>query len=491
MAENGETFAESMSCWSIMLDREQCYQAVLTRDKRFDGLFYVAVMTTRIYCRPICPSKRPRFEHCLFFQYAAGAEAAGFRPCLRCRPELAPGLAPVDQRERLLNAALRHIAELGSELRLETLAGRLGVSERHLRRVINSAFGLSPIELVQTQRLLMAKRLLSDTSLPIIDVAFVSGFSSLRRFNFLFRDRYQLTPGRLRKKRGLTSQSPRLSCFLAYRAPFDWEACLQFLSRRLFGGVETIVDGRYWRTVQIGRYAGWLMAENEPAKDRLRVQVSPELVPVLGQLLLRVRHLFDLDAVPDQIATSLGDVAAPNPGIRVPGAFNGFEVAVRAVLGQQISVAAATTLAGRLAVRFGDPLSTPVPGLSRLTPSPERLAQASQEDIGRVGMPHSRAAALRALAEAVSSKQLDLESNHNLKQALRQLSALPGFGDWTVQYIAMRAYAWPDSFPASDLGLLRALKVNKSKAAIRLAEKWRPWRAYAVMHLWKSLENSL
>ncbi len=474
-----------------MLDREQCYQAVLTRDKRFDGLFYVAVKTTRIYCRPICPSKRPRLEHCLFFQYAAGAEVWGFRPCLRCRPELAPGQAPVDQQERLLSDALRHIAELGAELRLETLAGRLSISQRHLRRVMKNAFGLSPIELVQTQRLLMAKRLLTDTSLPIIDIAFASGFSSLRRFNFLFRDRYQLTPVRLRKKRGLTSQSPRLTCLLAYRPPFDWEGCLQFLARRLFSGVETIANGRYWRTVRIDRYAGWLMAENEPTRDRLRVELSPELLPVLGQLLLRLRHLFDLDAVPDRITAALGDVAKPNPGMRVPGAFNGFEVAVRAVLGQQISVAAATTLAGRLAVRFGDALSTPVPGLNRLAPPPERLARASVDDIGRVGMPQSRAAALRALAEAVSSKQLDLENNHNLDQALRKLAALPGFGEWTVQYIAMRAYAWPDSFPASDLGLLRALKVNKSKAAVRLAEKWRPWRAYAVMHLWKSLENSL
>jgi AraC family transcriptional regulator of adaptative response / DNA-3-methyladenine glycosylase II len=467
-----------------MLDSVQCYEAVRTRDKRFDGHFFVAVKSTHIYCRPICPSRRPKVENCLFYRHAAAAEVAGFRPCLRCRPELAPGRAPIDQRNLLVSAALRQIEMCDSVFRLDEVAAKLEVSERHLRRVVRSSLGVAPVQLVQTQRLLMAKRLLTDSDLPMMEIALASGFSSLRRFNASFRSHYRLSPTGLRKQLG--SQPRPLVCFLNYRPPFEWASILSFLNRRLFAGVEQIENNQYRRTVQLGRYQGWINVKNEPTRDRLRVETSAELVPVLSRVLARVRHLFDLDASPDQIAQGLGHIAAGRTGLRVPGAFAGFEIAIRAILGQQISVSAATTLAKRVAERFSEPMITPFPGLTRLSPAAETLARASLEEISRLGMPRARATSIRALSQAVAGKQLDLETSPGLEGSLTRLGALPGIGDWTVQYVAMRAFAWPDAFPASDLGVMRALRVKKPKAALRLAEHWRPWRAYAAMHLWSN-----
>ena len=320
------------------LNPDNCYQALLAHDARFDGLFFVGVRSTGIYCRPVCPSRAPRRAVCRFFPSAAAAERAGFRPCLRCRPELAPGLARVDAVSRLaLDAASRIEDGALSERSVTDLAAELGISARHLRRVIESVYGVSPIELAQTQRLLLAKRLLTDTNLPVTEVAFASGFSSLRRFNALFKSRYRLNPTDLRRTR-LTSVPQTLWCELPYRQPLDWQSLRDFLVGRASGGVECLAEGRYVRTVQLGGHRGWIAAAPAEHKPVMRVEVSASLAPVLLPVLSRVKRLFDLAADPQQIADRLGPLAVAYPGLRVPCAFDGFEMAVRAILGQQISV---------------------------------------------------------------------------------------------------------------------------------------------------------
>jgi AraC family transcriptional regulator, regulatory protein of adaptative response / DNA-3-methyladenine glycosylase II len=477
---------------TVQLNRDQCYQAIITRDPRFDGHFFVAVRSTRIYCRPICRSKRPAIERCEFFRHAAAAEVAGYRPCLRCRPELAPGQAPADAADRLTLAAVRQI-EAGSlrDQSVSDLAARLGVSDRHLRRVLVENLGVTPIQLAQTHKLLLAKQLLTDTALPIIDVAFASGFSSLRRFNALFRQRYSFAPKALRQKRRAAKDLPAFVCRLFYRPPFDWHSLLAFFSPRVFVGVEQIDGEKYRRTVAIGPHQGWISVENRPAQSALRIEVSISLLPVLVQVLARLRRLFDLEATPQQIATHLGALAENHPGLRVPGAFDGFEMAVRAILGQQISVKAATTLAGRLTNRFGCAIVTPFPGLTHLAPTAPMLAAAGVGDLAQLGITQSRARSILAMAQAVARGSISLDAAVSIEGALARLKELPGIGDWTVHYFAMRVFGWPDAFPHSDLGILKALKTKNPRRALALAEVWRPWRAYAAMHLWKSLEKNL
>jgi AraC family transcriptional regulator, regulatory protein of adaptative response / DNA-3-methyladenine glycosylase II len=475
----------------MQLNREQCYQAILTHDSRFDGHFFVAVKSTRIYCRPICRSKRPALERCEFFRLAAAAEVAGYRPCLRCRPELAPGQAPADSADRLTSAALQQI-EAGrlQEESVSDLASRLGVSDRHLRRVLLENLGVTPVQLAQTHKLLLAKQLLTDTTLPIIDVAFASGFSSLRRFNALFRERYSFPPTRLREKNRGAKDLPSCICRLFYRPPFDWDSLLAFFSRRMFAGVEQVDANGYRRTVGIGSHQGWISVVNDPVQSALRVEVSISLLPVLPQVLARLRRLFDLEATPQQIAAHLGRLAEINPGLRVPGAFDGFEMAVRAILGQQVSVKAATTLAGRLTNRFGQAIVTPFPELTHLAPTAPAIAAASIDELMQIGVTRARAVSILAMAQGVANGLVRLDVAVSIDQALAKLKELPGIGDWTVQYFAMRVLGWPDAFPSSDLGILRALKTSNPRQALAAAEIWRPWRAYAAMHLWKSLEKN-
>ena len=473
----------------MTLDADHCYQALLTHDARFDGAFFVGVSTTGIYCRTVCTARTPRRDRCAFYPSAAAAEKAGFRPCLRCRPELAPGLARVDSVGRLAADAAGRI-EAGSltEGSVADLAGELGVSERHLRRVIEAEFGVSPIQLAQTQRLLLAKRLISDTNLPIGEIAFSSGFSSLRRFNALFQERYRLNPTELRKVRPAGGSPETLICDLSYRPPLDWEALLTFLVGRASRGVETAEGLTYRRTVALGRHRGWLTAQPLPDKPVLRVEVSTSLAPVLLPTLTRVKRLFDLAATPSQIAAHLGPLAESNPGLRVPGAFDCFEVAVRAILGQQVSVAAASTLAGRLTAAFGEPLETPFPALTHVSPTPERVAAARPEEITALGILGSRANAILSLARAVESGEISLTPGGDPEETITRLKALPGVGEWTAQYVAMRALAWPDAFPHTDLEITKALDEKNPRRVLEAAEAWRPWRAYAAMHLWKSLE---
>ncbi len=556
----------------MTLDRSSCYRALTARDARFDGVFFVGVTSTRIYCRPVCRVKTPRAANCRYFNHAAAAERAGFRPCLRCRPELAPGTAMVDATAQLAERATRAIAAGAlNGASLEELASSLGVTARHLRRAVVGHVGVSPIDLATTHRLLLAKRLLHETTLPVSHVAYAAGFESLRRFNASFKGRYRLSPGALRRaasaeapvhrasatpaaKRedsgvgpspGKTSRAavqgkdrampvhslgegappvdmPMVELTLDYRPPIDWESLIGFLAGRATPGVEYVDDGRYAATVRMPRHGtahhergatskpgttefvtGHLdvaLRAARAAKGRARagtdggqvlVRLSPSLLPVLMPFLARVRDLLDLDANPDAIArhfARVGLLESPSAfgGIRIPGTLDGFALAIRAILGQQVSVKGATTVMGRLVARFGEPYECDDPRLTRLMPIAATLADCNTGDIATLGMPGARADAVLALARAVASGALDLAPGGDPTQLVRALTALPGIGDWTAHYIAMRALRWPDAFPANDLVLRRAAG-NLSAAKLRdRAEAWRPWRAYAAMHLWRS-----
>ncbi len=477
----------------MVLDPDSCYQAVKSHDARFDGRFFTGVTSTRIYCRPVCTAKVPKRENCRFFPSAAAAESEGFRPCLRCRPELAPGNASIDAAQRLAQSAASLIEDgIAHGNGLDRIAEQLGVSDRHLRRVFEAQFGVAPIAFAQTQRLLLAKRLLTDTAMPATDIAFASGFQSLRRFNALFKERYRLTPSDLRKTTRAGSQQDYFTFELAYRPPLNWPHLLNFLGARSISHVENVAQQRYCRTLRIvdgtQQHLGWIEVSRHKTKAVLSVRVSAMLGKVLPHVLARVKRLFDLSCQPQEIAAALGEWAQHNPGLRLPGAFDGFELAVRAVLGQQITVRAATTLAGRFAAAFGDEIETPFESLQRVFPAAQVIANRSIDAIAKLGIIAARARTILALAQAVSSGALVLEPSANVEETLAALRQMPGISDWTAQYIAMRALAWPDAFPHTDYGVMKALNETNAKRVLAHAEAWRPWRAYAVMHLWDSLE---
>lgn len=475
---------------------DACYRALAARDARFDGLFFVGVKTTGIYCRPVCTAKTPRRKSCRFFANAARAEQAGYRPCLRCRPELAPGHAPVDSARTIAHAAAERLeaGALSGGGSLEDLAANLGLSSRQLRRVVRKELGVSPVELVQTNRLLLAKRLIAETQLPMVQVAFAAGFESVRRFNALFRRHYRLTPSALRRTASQATSADCLRLTLAYRPPFDWEALLRFLAARAIVGVECVAGGAYQRTVAIGERRGWLSVSPIVDRHLLSVELATELAPALPSILVRLRNLFDLDARPDVIASHLAldpllaRKVKQHPGLRVPGAFDAFELALRAILGQQVSVRAASTLAGRVTERFGEGVETPQACLNRISPTPEALAAARTPTLARLGLPNARAEGLRNLARLVASSQIDLQPGIDPASMIARLVEQPGIGPWTAEYIAMRALRWPDAFPAGDLGLIKASRLKSAKALAAAAQRWRPWRAYAAMHLWESLK---
>ncbi|MDO8432835.1 MAG: DNA-3-methyladenine glycosylase 2 [Candidatus Binatus sp.] len=472
-----------------MLEPDTCYRAAKAHDPRFDGRFFIGVSSTGIYCRPICTVKMPKRENCTFFPSAAAAESEGYRPCLRCRPELAPGNASVDSSHRIAQAAASLIEDgTLSENSLDTLAARLGVTDRHLRRVFQGEFGVCPVAFAQTQRLLLAKRLLTDTDSALTDIAFASGFGSLRRFNALFKDRYRLSPKQLRKTPRPAAAPDTLTFELSFRPPYDWASMLAFLRARCVTGVEEVGDASYRRIVRIAhggeQHVGWLEVAMSPKKPALRILISASLMKVLPAVLARIKHLMDLSANPSEIAETLGDLAARNPGLRVPGAFDGFEIAVRAILGQQITVAAARTLASRFAKAFGCPVESPFPALSIAFPSPERIAQLSLNDVASLGVIASRARAIIQMAGLITERDLSLTPGVNVDSTLQKLRSIPGVGEWTVQYLAMRTLAWPDAFLHTDLIVMRALAEKNPRRVLARSEAWRPWRAYAVMHLW-------
>ncbi len=479
----------------MLLDPDQCYSALRTHDRRFDGRFFVGVATTGIYCRPVCTARTPHRRNCRFFPSAAAAESGGFRPCLRCRPELAPGYAVVDANRRVAQAAAGLIEDGRlTDARLPDLARSVGVTDRHLRRVFQEEFGVAPVEYAQTQRLLLAKRLLTDTDMAVLDVAMASGFASLRRFNHLFVTRYRMTPAELRRKSPARTPAGTLAFDLAYRPPYDWNAMLAFLARRSVPGVDAVQGRAYRRTIHVEgsrrRHEGWIEASPAARKPALRITLSASLAPVLPAVLARVKHLFDLACHPEEIAAVLGPLAAGSPGLRLPGAVDGFEIATRAILGQQVTVRAATTLAARFVDAFGETIATPHAALTRLFPAPAAIAARDPSEIASLGIIATRARAIVLLARELVEGRLRLEPTAPVEPALEALDALPGVGPWTAQYIAMRALAWPDAFPHPDVAVLKAMGERSPAQALRRAEAWRPWRAYAVLHLWKSLEKT-
>lgn len=491
------------------LHGDAAYEVLQARDARFDGRLFVGVTSTGVYCRPVCRVRLPKRENCRFFNQAAQAEAGGFRPCLRCRPELAPGLSLTDSSDVLAAQAalwLAQAAQDGDDPAMPALAARLGVTDRHLRRIFMRAHGVTPIAWLTTQRLLLAKQLLTDTAMPVQTVALTAGFGSLRRFNAAFAGHYRMNPTRLRQARvGVSSQpaaSPEAAQLrLAWRPPYDLAGVLHFAGVRALPGVEQVDGLSIRRTLSLQHQgetlAGWLSATFVPSRCELHLSLASALMPAAATLLARTRQALDLDADPSRIDAALA-LGPPLPGpavagVRLPSGWDGFEIAVRVILGQQVTVAAARTLTRRLVERFGAPVTTPFSGLDRLFPTPATLAGASAESIGTLGIVRQRVAALQALAAAVSDGRLSLHRAAPVPATLDALRALPGIGDWSAQLIAMRALAWPDAWPATDIAVLNALRPHtggerSAPQAAALAEAWRPWRAYAVMRLWRSLE---
>ena len=478
-------------------DHAAFYSALRSRDPRFDGVFFVGVTSTGIYCRPVCTAKPVKAANCRFFESAEAAEAERFRPCLRCRPELAPGNAPVDNARRIASLLVHRIDEgmldHPTEGRwMERVAKQFGWSSRQIRRIVQRELGVSPMELLQTRRLLLAKQLLTETALPVSQVAYASGYSSLRRFNDAFGSRYRMPPTRFRK----TATETRLSAGdtftlqLSYRPPFDWVALLDFLRARQVAGVEYVSADAYFRTVALGGQSGWIEVRNDESRRTLVVTLPHALTPTLPALLGRLRNLFDLAARPDVIAAALGQSAllqesvARSPGLRVPGAFDGFELAMRAIVGQQITVKAATTLSGRIAEKFGSAIVTPHPELTRTSPSAERIARLRERDLSALGVLPARARSIIELAKAMAGG-LALEPGADAEATMQRLVELPGIGEWTASYIAMRALRWTDAWPKEDVVLRKRLGGVTPAAAEKLSESWRPWRSYATMHLWR------
>lgn len=498
---------------------DACYLGLKAKDARFDGLFFAGVTSTGVYCRPVCRVKTPKRENCRFFSHAAQAELAGFRPCLRCRPELAPrhlssnGVAApwsVQDASSILAHQAAHWLDTPESWGTTTpsvsqLARHLGVSDRHLRRIFEAHWGVAPVQYLQTCRLLLAKQLLTDTRLPVAQIALHSGYASVRRFNSAFSSHYRLQPTQLRKLgSGGASTPPCLH--LSYRPPYDVAAMLGFFQMRSIDAVELVqsdaVRPLLARTLRVsadaGAISGWIHCEFDSQRHCVAVSLSDSLYRVMPVLLGRVRAAFDLDADPLAINAVLHSHFPLGDGLRVPGSFDGFELAVRAVLGQQISVAAARTLTSRLVQRLGDPIVTPWPELNRLFPSPTALLSLGDQTsdvLGSLGIVRQRQQAIVALARALQDGQLNLHPGVDVPSTLVALNQLPGIGDWTAQYIAMRALRWPDAIPAGDVALQKALGVRQqpqpARAAEATAQAWQPWRSYAVLRAWSQPTGDL
>ncbi len=482
------------------LDPEICTRALDARDPRFDGLFFVGITSTRIYCRPICPARVSVPDHRRFFDSAASAEMAGFRPCLRCRPELAPGRGQTDAVSRLARNAAQCI-EAGAlnGHGVGHLASELGVSERHLRRALERELGVSPVELARTHRLLLAKRLLADTSLSVTRVAFASGFQSLRRFNAVFRERYRLSPSAVRRplresREGMRPPSDSVTgtdlvrLTLAYRPPMAWDSLLEQLRAESLPCVDCFEDGRYGRTVRIeGRTGVVFVANAEANRNQVVVDVSPSLLPVLMPLLSRLRNLFDLDAQPALVAqhlaaSGLAELVERRPGVRVAGSLDGFEAAFRVLLREGVEQGG-NELAGRVMAELGEPLHTGFAGLICLAPSAEKVAGAGPAGLIRFGVPASAAGTLAALAREIATGHLKLEPHRDLTATYQALLAIEGMSKQSATTIVMRSLYWPDAFNPWDVTLQRATGESTAAGLTARAERWRPWRAYAAEHL--------
>jgi AraC family transcriptional regulator of adaptative response / DNA-3-methyladenine glycosylase II len=495
------------------LDPDAAYQIVTARDARFDGRIFVGVTSTGVYCRPICRVRTPQKKNCRFFDTPAQAEAAAFRPCLKCRPEIAPGAGhawTVMDASRTLarqaGDALDAQAASGEMPSLADLAAHLGVSDRHLRRIFLTEHGVTPLQYVQTRRLLLAKHLLTDSTLPVAQVALASGFKSLRRFNAAFADGYRMSPSRLRgashhgrsvKSRDASADDAlAVNVTLAYRAPYDIASMLRFLERRAIPGVESVADGRVRRSVRAGSIApqaGWIEAVFAPHAPVVKLSFASDLAPASARIVAAVRRWLDLDASPQTIDAALVDLPG-EPGLRLPGSVDDFELAVRAVLGQQVTVAAARTLGHRLVTRFGAPLATPWPAVDCTFPEPATIAAAPIENIAELGIIRTRAAAIIGIAQAWPDIEALLAARPRPEALIERMCQVAGIGAWTAHYIAMRVLGWPDAFPPGDVAVQKAMRLGRGIASAREidthAQAWQPWRAYAVLRLWNTLEKT-
>ncbi len=477
----------------LALDIRALDRARISRDPRFDGKFFIAVKTTGIYCRPICPSRTSHSRNVRYFATAAACNEAGYRPCLRCRPEAAPGTPAWMGTSAIVKRALRLIEDgILDHRSVEELASTLGVGPRHLHRLFLQHVGASPVALAQTRRLHFAKRLLDESSLSITEIALAAGFSSLRRFHSAFRQTYGRPPRELRRQlhaEGSELAGQDIVLRLAYRPPYDWKQVSSFLQARAIPGIERVDESGYWRTVSLPGAQAIVNVRPIEAEDALQLRVSGAAPAQLFHIASAAKRVFDVSADPARTALAfrsdplLGSRVKACPGLRIPGAWDPFECAVRAVLGQQVSVAAGLTFVARLVQRTGEPLKSPVVGLNRLFPSAGAVARA---DLDGIGLTQARTAALRGLAVAVAEGKVDFHAP--VDEVVAALSALPGIGDWTAQYVALRALGEPDAFPASDLVLRRVAGNGEgplSAAALQQrAEAWRPWRGYAALHLW-------
>lgn len=478
------------------------YEAFMAKDVRFDGRFFVGISSTGIYCRPVCRAKKPKAENCTFYHTAAEAELAGYRPCLLCRPELAPGCSIADASHNLAHRAARMLEEsCGSGQGLEELCRQLGCTDRHLRRVFKAEYNVSPIQYLQTCRLLLSKNLLTDTNLTVLDVAMASGFGSLRRFNDLFKKHYNLSPTVLRRHTMEGKEYSRdVTLPLGYRPPYNWDKMLCFLAERTIPGIEKVENNMYMRTVHLitpeGKHVyGWVRVEHKPKKNALAVTMSEALLPVLPQVLVRVKRMFDLYCDPYAVYETLQAMNDIRPGLCVlgthlPGCFHAFEMAVRAVLGQQITVKAARTLAGRIVNSYGTPIQTGIEGLTHVFPSPEDILTLDgpiENHLGPLGVIAARSRTIYELAEAMVQRTIDFGPCAQPEEEMKKLMEIRGIGSWTAQYIAMRAMEWPDAFLETDIGVKKALQPFTSKELAEMANAWRPWRSYAVINLWNTL----
>ena len=484
------------------MDFQACRRAFQTRDPRFDGRIFGAVKSTGIYCRPICPARTPKAENMTFYPTAAACQEAGYRPCLRCRPESSPDLGAWRGTSNTVSRALALI-EAGAldNGDVDLLAGRLGVGERQLRRLFKQHLGASPVAVAQTRRVLLAKQLIQETLLPMSEVALASGFGSVRRFNETFQQLFRRPPGALRRSRAdeASAATGGITVKLPYKPPYDWDAMIGFLAARAIPGVESVTPKRYARTLAIDGAVG-VVTVSPGASGFLVAEIRFPKVQALPAAIARIRRVFDLSADPSLIGAhlsqdaALAPLVAARPGLRAPGAWDGFELAVRAILGQQITVTAARGLAAKLTEAYGEPIVDPFAaslGLTRAFPTPERLVG---QDIAALGMPKARGTALEGLAGAVVADPTIFTPRADLESAIAALRALPGVGEWTAQYIALRELREPDAFPQADIGLLRAMETRMSPGdadrrptpveLLARAEAWKPWRAYAAQHLW-------
>lgn len=501
-----------------MLSHKNCYEAVKAQDHRFDGVFFTAVKTTKIYCRPICRVKAPKSENCTFYESAELAEAAGYRPCLRCRPELAPAYSEYKQKSEIVKQAISIFEDhQNGPGVIEVCANELGVSTRHLHRSFIDELGVSPIQYIMTRRLLLAKSLLTDTRLKIKDIALVSGFGSVSRFNVAFKKHYRLTPTTIRRSKETPSFHDGICIYLSYRPPYDHLKMLEFLKARCVQGVEMVADGFTYRRTYINQvqgqtYKGWLEVTFQPHTHQVCCKLSPSLLPILQHVIRQVKRVFDLDFNPNILPPGIAK------NVRLPGAFNGFEMSTRAILGQQITVKAAHTIAGRLVEQLGTEIATPWPELNRLFPSPQVIVDLGDqvtEVLGPLGIIKNRSRAIFHLAQKLFEGDLDLSSSQDIDKTRDTLLSIKGIGKWTADYLTMRALSWPDIFLEGDVGVRHALmdtlvdhegcpiydmnrlknqeiskgKMQKSfeKAAVDHAEKYHPWRSYYTISLWHSL----